>query len=192
MTQNSIAISKYLSYALRHGAASEHYSIDTEGFIPVNEIIQKKGFTLNQIRNVVNTNDKQRFFMKEENGQYYIRANQGHTLKTVSDLELKPIVDPNVIPVALHGTNTASWEVIKVKGLSRMERNHIHLASGEYGEEGVISGVRKSARVMIYIDTAKAIADGMKFFLSTNGVILTEGFNGVIPPEFFSKVHISS
>lgn len=34
-------------------------------------------------------------------------------------------------PVALHGTYQDAWGTIAIKGLSRMKRNHIHLASGE-------------------------------------------------------------
>jgi 2'-phosphotransferase len=34
-------------------------------------------------------------------------------------------------PMALHGTYLAAWQTIATDGLSRMKRNHIHLASGE-------------------------------------------------------------
>lgn len=187
MAQDTITISKYLSYILRHGAQKEQFQIDSEGFISVDEIIKRKGYNLDQIKFVVENNDKKRFYLKEVEGKYFIRANQGHTV-VVENLELKPILDPKEIPVAVHGTNFNAWEQIKIKGLSRMSRNHIHLASGEFGDPGVISGVRKSAKIMVFIDTAKAMNAGMKFFLSTNGVILTEGFDGIIPPEFISHM----
>ena len=35
-------------------------------------------------------------------------------------------------------------------------------------------------------------ADGMKLYLSENNVILTEGFDGIIPKEFFKKVELRS
>ena len=42
---------------------------------------------------------------------------------------------------------------------------------------------------MIYIDIDKAIDAGLKFWLSENGVILSEGDkNGYISRRFFSKV----
>lgn len=35
-------------------------------------------------------------------------------------------------------------------------------------------------------------ADGMKLYRSENDVILTEGFDGIIPKEFFKKVELRS
>lgn len=69
-----------------------------------------------------------------------------------------------------------------------MTRQHIHFATGLPGDSGVISGMRKSADVLIYIDMNKALGDGIKFFKSTNGVILTEGVSGVLPTRYFARV----
>ena len=38
-----------------------------------------------------------------------------------------------------------------------MDRHHIHLATGIFGDDKVISGMRKSCDVLIYIDVVKAI-----------------------------------
>lgn len=70
------------------------------------------------------------------------------------------------------------------EGLSRMNRNHIHLAQGVPGD-AVISGMRNSAQVLIYINLPLALASGLKFFISANGVVLCEG---PISPQFFSRV----
>jgi len=32
------------------------------------------------------------------------------------------------------------------------------------------------------------ISEGMKLYISDNKVILTEGFDGVVPPKFFEKI----
>lgn len=32
--------------------------------------------------------------------------------------------------------------------------------------------------------------DGMKFYKSENEVILTEGFDGVVPPKYFQKIEM--
>lgn len=49
--------------------------------------------------------------------------------------------------------------------------------------------MRQNSQVMIYIDIDKAIDAGLKFWLSENGVILSEGDkNGYISRRFFSKV----
>jgi len=118
---------------------------------------------------------------------WWIRANQGHSLKTIK-LDLKPILSATDIAMAVHGTNRKAWESISTGGLSRMTRNHIHLAQGVPGD-GVISGMRNSAQVLIYIDVQKALDAGIAFSLSENGVVLTEGDErGILSPEYFLRV----
>ena len=53
-------------------------------------------------------------------------------------------------------------------------------AQGYPEDEGVISGLRKSADVIIVLDLEKALNDGISFYLSQNGVILSSGLNGFI------------
>jgi 2'-phosphotransferase len=183
--------SRFLSYVLRHGAQNHHLNIDEEGYIKVNDILQlgkMKSKTLPEIQKIVKNCPKQRFKLKEENGVWYICANQGHSIKNVKGT-LKPITDPNLYNTVVHGTYNESYAKIeKSGGLSKMERNHIHFAKGLPGEDGVISGMRKTAEVYIYIDMEKAIKDGIKFYESDNGVILSEGINGIIPLKYFKKV----
>lgn len=51
------------------------------------------------------------------------------------------------------------------------------------------SGMRQSAQVLIYIDVQKALDAGIAFFLSENGVVLTEGDeHGFLSPEYFLRV----
>lgn len=55
----------------------------------------------------------------------------------------------------------------------------------------MISGMRASSDVYIYIDYEKALADGIKFFKSTNGVILSPGNEkGEIPLEYVARTQI--
>ncbi|KAJ1306594.1 hypothetical protein OPQ81_007594 [Rhizoctonia solani] len=204
--------SKTLSYILRHGAAKEHLTIRSDGYVRVLDLLARpklKDLDLPGLLKIVTNDQKQRYQLGVQNGpdgpkvpivpitsaqapdlatSLWIRANQGHTLK-VDDLETKPITDPSEVPCAVHGTNLKAWESIKAQGLSRMRRNHIHLASGRPGASGVISGMRSSSQILIFIDIAAAIAAGILFHLSANGVILTAGdSNGLIPPVYFSSV----
>ncbi|CDO69664.1 hypothetical protein BN946_scf184851.g52 [Trametes cinnabarina] len=69
-----------------------------------------------------------------------------------------------------------------------MTRNHIHLAQGLAGS-GVVSGMRNSSQILIYVDVQKAINAGIKFYISANGVVLTEGDErGFLDTRFFSRV----
>lgn len=180
-------LSHSLSWALRHGAPELGLSMSTDGYVPVEDLLQSsprfRGCTIQDIEQVVKTNDKQRFHLKtdERDGRLYIRANQGHSIPWV-DLQLKPIVPE----VAIHGTYYDAWKSIEKLGLSRMTRQHVHLAQGLPGE--VISGMRKSSQVFIYVNVEKAIEDGIVFYESENGVVLTNGIDGVIPTKYFSRV----
>jgi len=69
-----------------------------------------------------------------------------------------------------------------------MNRTHIHIATSK----DAMSGHRKSCNVFIYIDIKKAMNDGIKFYLSSNGVILTKGKDdiGLLSSNYFSKIEI--
>lgn len=137
---------------------------------------------------------------------YLIRANQGHSIKVDVEGLLTPITTENLPETVVHGTDEPAWRLImKGGGLRRMGRNHIHFASGvpagfkslavdaasadEKEAAPVISGMRKNSSVLIYIDIQAALAAGVKFYISENGVILTEGNDkGFLSYEFFKRV----
>lgn len=52
--------------------------------------------------------------------------------------------------------------------------------------------MRKSSAVLLYIDVKRAMQDGIAFYISKNGVILTpgQGDEGVLSPRYFSRVVI--
>lgn len=133
---------------------------------------------------------------------FLIRATQGHSMKSVdaaSFLEPLSLSDESKLPTTVvHGTFHQAWPVIlRSGGLRCMGRNHVHFATGpsreamlaavqqrsasaSQGEQTqdetpVISGMRQDAQVLIYIDLKKALAAGVPFWRSENGVILSEG-----------------
>lgn len=137
---------------------------------------------------------------------YLIRANQGHSIKVESDGLLEPLNATNSPTMAVHGTTHAAWPAIVASGgLKKMGRNHVHFAVGlpagfrpvvdvQSGDDAaaaapVISGMRNSSTVLIYLDLSKAIAAGLPLWRSENGVILSEGnADGVVPLELFQRV----
>lgn len=139
---------------------------------------------------MVDTSDKKRYeLLQLPCGQYKIRASQGHSLQSVvSDKLLQPISACDHNTPVIHGTHLHAWQQIKTQGLSKMNRNHVHFAIGLPDDPNVKSGMRKSSQVFIYIDTHKAMQDGMRFYRSKNGVILSDGINGIIEPKYFEKV----
>ncbi|CAH1790725.1 unnamed protein product [Owenia fusiformis] len=191
--RDDVSISKSLSWLLRHGAEKMGFQLSEGGFLYIDDILTTEkflGVSEEDIVRVVESNDKQRFAIQKhpKNGKLQIRANQGHTLE-VEGLDLKPIENPSTYPTVVHGTYLKSWDKIKTQGLSRMSRQHIHLAPGEPSDSGVISGMRGSCDLLIFIDLHKAMSDGLKFHLSANNVILSSGDKqGYLRPKYFKDV----
>ena len=195
----NVKTSKALSWLLRHGAVQEGLVMNADGFLKMDDVLEyfhKKGqkLTIEKIMEIVETNDKKRFEVKKdidrdtEDKVLWIRATQGHSIKEVeTDKLLEKIEDPTEFPVVVHGTYKKFWEPILNEGLKRMTRLHIHFAPGYPKDKGVISGMRSSCDILIEIDMAAAMKDGIQFFLSSNNVILTEGIEGVLPPKYFKK-----
>lgn len=53
----------------------------------------------------------------------------------------------------------------------------------------VPTGMRSSSQILIFINLKKALNAGIKFYLSSNGVILTPGNElGILEPQFFARV----
>lgn len=53
----------------------------------------------------------------------------------------------------------------------------------------VLSGMRNTSTLMMFLDLKKALGGGLEFWLSENGVVLCAGnSSGVVPLEFFEKV----
>jgi len=196
-----VRLSKTLSWILRHGAKSEGLYMRSDGYIRVNDLLASPRLSsptpldFATLQRIVENDSKKRYMLLESPDEaaptagdvWWIRANQGHSLKEIQ-LDLKPILSAADIPMAVHGTNRTAWKSIAVQGLSKRTRNHIHLAQG-VPEDGVISGMRQSAQVLIYINVQKALDAGLSFFLSENGVVLTEGDeHGFLSTEFFLRV----
>ena len=185
-----------MSYLLRHGAVKEGLEMSQDGFIRIDDLLKHKNmnkFSIEQILETVEKCPKKRFFIKTESNTHekevvYIRANQGHSMQNI-EIDLIEIKDSNELKTIIHGTYYRSWDQIKVEGLSKMERQHIHFSTDMPGSDGVISGMRGNCQVAIFINLEKALNDGIKFFKSENNVILCPGNEtGFLLPKYFEKV----
>jgi 2'-phosphotransferase len=193
---NQLRLSKFLSLVLRHKAKEFGLNISSQGLVGVTELLEvlkkQKGLesvTIVDIHHVVIHCSKQRFNLTCIDNNLFISANQGHSIESVT-AKRKEVTDSSEIPICIHGTNmNAIQQIHKSGGLSRMDRNDIHMASALPETECVISGMRKSASVVIWIDVERAMAEGIKFFISNNGVILSPGNeHGFIPSSCFMKI----
>jgi len=199
--EEHVKLSKKLSAVLRHRIAENGLTdvLRPDGFVPLSRLLATPGFRgvgIDQIKSIVESNDKQRFSISEEDGQIFIRANQGHTSSGIDESQLLERMDEDALRAigagrAVHGTYRAAWKTITSSGgLSPMSRHHVHLAADLPGESGVISGMRASAEIHIWVDMLAASRAGIPFFRSANGVILTPGLadTRLLPSNYFHRV----
>ena len=196
LDKHSRSLTKLLRHRVHENGLGQ--ALRPDGFLPLDLVLalpQFSGVTVDDVREIVAGNDKQRLALLTEGQRLFIRANQGHTISGIQEEALlgtpldlaaaKALSGGNGL--AVHGTYHKSWTAIRDSGgLSRMTRNHIHLARGLPGDSGVISGMRKSCEVVIWVDVGRAVASGLTFYTSENGVILTPGdASGVLSSQFF-------
>ena len=189
MDKDLVKVSKKLTWILRHQL--DKYPHDGKGYVKLLDIISTDnelfdGITDEKIQIIVDNDNKTRLGIKKYKGFTYIRANQGHSSGNLNDeLMLEPIIEP--IIGCFHGTYLSNLKFIKKSGLSRMKRKHIHIAESDEAK----SGKRYNCNVKIYIDMKLALEEGIKFYRSENGVILTPGNKeGILEPKYFSKIEL--
>jgi putative RNA 2'-phosphotransferase len=176
MSADLVRLSKFLSLVLRHEPEKIGLVLDENGWAAVDELLAgaaKAGVALTpeSLRHVVETNDKKRFALSEDGRR--IRASQGHSVEV--DLDLPPTVPPEQL---FHGTATRFLDPIRAEGLRPQSRRHVHLSPDE--ETAVKVGMRHGKPVVLRIAAGRMQREGHAFYLSANGVWLTE----TVPPEY--------
>ncbi|EFY98705.1 RNA 2'-phosphotransferase domain protein [Metarhizium robertsii] len=199
-----VQLSKALSRLLRHQAENAGIKLDEEGFAPLDRLswgpIKSLSPSLQEVKDVVETNAKKRFTLRPADplapeppsaAGYLIRANQGHSLKVDEAALFEPILlgAADLPGKVVHGTYFAFWKaILESGGLKPMSRGHIH-CSDRTPEEGAVSGMRRDAELLVEIDIEASLKDGVTWWRSDNGVILTDGGEGgVLETKYFKMV----
>ena len=162
--------SKFLSLVLRHKPQVIGLTLDQNGWAETAELLEKmkrngRGLSVEQIKEVVANNDKKRFAFSPDFKR--IRANQGHSLQV--DLDLKEKAPPEWL---YHGTTERNLDSIIEKGILKGKRHHVHLSPDEATAKKV--GSRHGKPVVLPVEAGAMHQQGIKFYLSENGVWLTE------------------
>ncbi len=169
-------ISKFLSLVLRHQPESIGITLDEAGWTDVNTLLAASArnnmtITESDLREVVAGSDKQRFAFSDDGLR--IRANQGHSVEV--ELGYEPATPPEIL---YRGTVDRYIESIRRQGLIKGNRHHVHLSPNVQTAEKV--GQRRGSPVVITIQAGRMLRDGHTFFVSTNGVWLTDH----VPAEY--------
>lgn len=180
MDKHLIRVSKYLAKVLRHAPHEIGLTLQPGGWVPIDDLLAASArngvrIAYDDLVECVETNDKRRFAF-DETGDL-IRANQGHSVEV--DLQLKEQDPPEIL---YHGTVERSMESILATGLNRGKRHHVHLSRDVETARKV--GARRGKPVLLTVDAARMRREGHAFFLSENGVWLTDA----VPPTYLARM----
>jgi putative RNA 2'-phosphotransferase len=176
VSKDYVAMSKFLSFVLRHKPESIGLTLDAKGWANMEELVRLANedgqvLTIDDIAYVVASSDKQRFVL-DPSGQR-IRANQGHSVKV--DLELAALQPPMLL---YHGTATRFLTSIRQSGLLKQARHHVHLSPD--ADTAILVGSRHGRPAVLTVQAGQMSRNNYLFYCSENGVWLTDH----VPPAF--------
>lgn len=160
-----------LAYLLRHDI---NYTFDLHGWREVCNLVENHGVSLDELRTIVATDDKQRFEFSEDG--LYIRARQGHSINV--DVQLEDTEPPEYL---FRGTVDTRLNSIMEHGLCPMNRQYVHL-SVDIETATMVGNRRKGDVVILRISAHKMWNDGLPFYLSRNNIWLTKA----VPPQYIN------
>jgi len=178
MHKDLVRKSKFLSLILRHEPHRVGLEPDAAGWVPVSELLEAVNrhgvsLTLEQLKQVVATKDKKRFKFSEDGSR--IRASQGHSIEV--DLQYESQTPPELL---YHGTPERFVASIRANGLNKGQRHHVHLSPDP--QTAIKVGQRRGRPVVLAIRSGEMHRQGHLFYLSANGVWLTDE----VPPQFIA------
>lgn len=179
-TMKYAKLSKFVSLILRHHPEAVGIKLDEHGWAKVSQLLAGINNTGREIsmailEEIVASDNKQRYSFNED--KTLIRANQGHSISV--DVEMQEKTPPSVL---YHGTAERFLDSILVYGLKPMGRMYVHLSNDV--ETAVLVGKRHGKPVVLKVDAQKMAEDGIKFYLSENGVWNTV----MVPTEYLEKI----
>jgi len=166
--------SRFLSKVLRHDPASAGVTLTAAGWTPISAILSALHLRKEELDQIVSENNKNRFEYSEDG--CHIRARQGHSIAV--DLGYQEVIPPEIL---YHGTSKQNIPIIKIQGLKKMQRHHVHMSLDVQTAE-IVAKRRSSPRLLV-IDSRAMSRDGIKFYLTGNGVWLTD----YVDPKYISE-----
>lgn len=175
-------LSVFISLVLRHKPDAAGITLDEHGWANVDELINGINNTgrkidMTMLEEIVRTDNKQRYSFNED--KTLIRANQGHSIPV--DVELKEQEPPELL---YHGTADRFVKSIMTEGLKPMSRLYVHLSKDIETAKKV--GKRHGNPVILKVYSGQMGRDGVKFYLSENGVWLTKK----VDVEYLGKMDV--
>lgn len=171
-----IKLSKEISYALRHAPWEYELELDSEGFVPIKQLLdalnESNDYDRDIIREdliyIIENSDKKRHEIVGDK----IRALYGHSVPAkIVKAEAKP---PAIL---YHGTAHKFIDSIMKNGLLPQNRQYVHLSVDI--ETAIIVGKRRDPNpILLEVDCKKALDEGIKFYVGNDKIWLC---NSLLP-----------
>ena len=170
-----------ICYALRHNPRKLQLDMQKKGaWVDAIQLISRfnarytdKPFYLNLpvLLELVRTDGKQRYGVKKQGNQLFIRCNQGHSIPWI-EMEYQVMQPPEYL---YHGTSWGFMSSIQAEGLKPMERQMVHL-SWDVETARQVGGRKKRYGdiAILRIAAQKRWQDGGMFYLSENNIWLAD------------------
>ncbi len=174
------ALSKLMSYILRHRPDEYGLVLDENGYVPIKELLQaineEEGWSYVRradIMEVVMTSERGRFEVDGER----IRATYGHSFASPI-ISYEAVTPPSIL---YHGTRRRSYPHILQGGLAPMGRQYVHLTTT--AKLALRIGRRRDPQpVLLEIAARRAAQDGIAFYQANPLIYLADH----IPPAYIS------
>ena len=181
MNPKLTAISKEVSYALRHRPDEYGLELDERGFVEIEDLLAAlnakdpgRDVTRADLECTIAESDKKRHEIVSNR----IRAAYGHS--TGKRVEAEPAVPPADL---YHGTSRAAATHILAEGIKPMGRQYAHLSADV--ETAMAVGARHDSKpALLKVDAAAAHAAGVAFYRGNDKVWLADR----VPAEFVERV----
>ena len=172
-------ISRYMALLLRHKPEIAGLVLDKQGWADVDMLLKcisenMEPVSFERLCEIVKNDSKQRYSLSEDKSR--LRGNQGHSVNV--DVGLKAAVPPEYL---YHGTATRFVESIDRGGIIRKTRLYVHLSRDT--ETATQVGMRHGKPFIYRVKSGEMARDGYVFYLSENGVWLTEN----VPVKYLEK-----
>ena len=163
-------LSKRLSYILRHNPSRFKVSLDEEGWVNIDNILD----ALHNFQDLIDLKKEDLFYLvsNQKKARFQlsknkIKATYGHT---VSIIKKSPIKPPDIL---YHGTSHKFVKSIMKYGLLKMKRQYVHLSIDL--DTAIETGKRKdSSPAIIKVESKTAFVDGVLFYKGSDKVWLSE------------------
>ena len=167
-----VALSKEVSYALRHAPWEYELELDEEGFVPVEQLLAalnegsswERPIVVDDLEQIIRTSEKKRHEIVGDK----IRALYGHT--TPQKIAKEAAEPPAVL---YHGTARRFLDAILQEGLRPMARQYVHL-SVDVDTAKRVGSRRDAEPVILAVDAELAASEGLRFYVGNDKVWLAD------------------